>query len=357
MITALLVYMKRQLKGGFLFMLLCMPLLAVGVKYFIPQQSLSPTAAFFTQGSDSLSTELAEQLLNHNGYVKFLQTDSYEELERLVENRSVECGYVIPEDLEERVESLNLKNAIICGENPSTILSDIIDEIVFSKLIYCCGGSVANNYAQSQNINTNSDEINTFYKDYINSDDVFSLVFEQVQAPVSAAAKSSQSSVVRGIIAVYIMLGGLLGTIPWYKDEERKIYLYGSGNVIASVVLMCIFGLISLYISGDWTDIREIVLMALYGLCICGYCCLLKMIFQNQTVMCGVYPIITLGALCFCPVVFDISLLSKSLGMAGRIFMPYYYIDYVNGGSIYGLLIAGVICWVLYFAIKTVIRR
>lgn len=353
----LCVYIKRHILSSFLLALLIMPFLALGVRYFIPENSIGLKAGVYFEADDDLSLQLAKELTEHTGYVVFEITDSRSTLEDGVKKRMYECGYIIPSDISQRIEKLNLKSSIECGESPSSIMSGIIDEIVFSKLMKCCGGSVADIFAQKNNMELDSTQLKEKYENYITSDDIFRLTFEKTDTVTAPIVNTKPGSVVRGLIAIYIMLGGLLGTLSWYKDEEKGIHLWGMGNAMAAVILMCIFGFAALMLCGEITDIgRELILMALYGFGVLGCSCLLKTVFRSSTVMCGAYPIITIGALCLCPVLFDPGVISHHIAQLGKIFIPYHYIDYVNGGNINGLLFAAVLCWVLYYIAKFILR-
>lgn len=350
-----LIYIKRHLKGGFLIALLIMPVLVLSVRYFVPQSSSSLKVGIYAEGKDHITDELVSQLLNHKGYATFILYDSEEELIRCVENKTLECAYIIPEDIADKINTLELKGAIVRGENPSSIFSRTTDEIVFSKLMRVCGYTAAVSLGEKNNLALNKDNIKNSYRSYLESDAVFSLVFEKISVNERyTAEKPDTGSVGIGLMAVYIMLGGMLGALSWYKDEKRGINIWGMGNVVATTGLMCIFALASMGLAHYDNLERQSALMVIYFIGVCGYSCLLKSVFCSSTVMCGAFPFITLACLCFCPIVFDIGLIYPALGFLGRLFIPGYYIDYINGGSINSLVIFSLICWVLYFCIEEI---
>lgn len=342
------IYIKRHLKSGFILALLIMPLLTCGISYFIPQENISLRAGVYSQGNDAMTQALVGELLSHEGYVSFVQVNSRQELVTGVQNKSLECGYIIPKDIEDKINTLELKGAIVRGENPSSAFSQITDEIVFAKLMKVCGYSPALDFAKKNNLSLNSNNIINLYNNYINGEEVFSLTFEKITSDNGySIANTNVDYVVTGLMSVYIMLGGLFGVLSQYKDEKNGVYLWGMGNIVATTGLMCVFAIVSMVIGGFDNIAKHIALMIIYFVSVCSYSMVLKKLFKSSNILCGAIPIITIGAICFCPIVFDIGSLYPAVGFLGRLFPTYYYVSYLRGNSVNAMVVFTGVCIII----------
>ncbi len=131
-------YWKRP---GFLLLLLVLPCSA----FFFqkeedkPQQGIRIAVYAESKDPDSLDQMLVEKLTAYRneaeGMFSFYQVSSMEELEKEVAARKAECGYVIYQGLEEKLEKRKWKGAIGLYEAPSTVAGLLSTETVFSLMI------------------------------------------------------------------------------------------------------------------------------------------------------------------------------------------------------------------------------
>lgn len=80
--------------------------------------------------------EFEKVLSEYEGMVKFVLCDSEEEVKRNVIQGKTECGYVLQEDLQEKILSGDTDNCITVYKDADTTQARVINEIVFERLFY-----------------------------------------------------------------------------------------------------------------------------------------------------------------------------------------------------------------------------
>lgn len=124
------VLLKRMLfrKGVFISLLLM-----AAASVLIARLEVRSDTSFFVAVFDE-SGMYGEQLLTHDGLVRFLMCGSADEVERLVQKDEAECGYVLPKTLTEDMAAGRANRTVTVYEDVDSVCVPIVNEVLFQVL-------------------------------------------------------------------------------------------------------------------------------------------------------------------------------------------------------------------------------
>lgn len=360
-------FIKRLIKNpAFISILIIMPLLVIMFNKVNSKEEKSILVGVYYE-KDELSKIICENLKDKKGYIKFLVYDNKDEMTNEVQAKKLECAYIFPLDFKERLDNYKIKKIITCVEAPSTILSSLSDEVVFSEIIREYGKNIAVNFAKEKNIlvgngENNINNISKNYERFNTPESTFSIDYKYINEDNINSTKSSDKTttyVIHGIVSVLILISGLLGVVKWFGDEKRGLYssfnskekiIIGFISILAPTMLMALSGIITIYFSNTYSYMfREVILMMLYVLVVVGFSYLLKLLVKSGTDICAMLPVIIIGTLIFCPVFIDASIFIPFVSWVNKLFLTFYYLEGISKG-IDGFLVMTIISVVLIFS-------
>lgn len=360
-------FIKRLIKNpAFIFILIIMPLLVTMFNNVNSREEKSILVGMYYE-KDELSKSVCENLKAKEGYIKFLVYDNKEEMTNEVQAKKLECAYIFPSDFKDRLDNYKIKKIITCIEAPSTILSSLSDEIVFSEIIREYGKNIAVNFAKEKNIfigdgENNIKNISENYERFNTPESTFSIVYKYINENEINSIKTTDKTmtyVIHGIASVLILISSLLGAVKWFGDEKRGLYssfnskakiIVGFISILAPTILIALSGIITIYLSNTYSDMfREVISMILYVLLVVGFSYLLKLLVKSGTDICAMLPVIIIGTLIFCPVFIDASIFIPFVSWVNKLFPTFYYLEGISKG-IDGFLVMTIISVVLIFS-------
>jgi|GEM_PF-464522 len=369
-------FIKRLIKNpAFICMLMIMPILIIMFNKVDTKEEKRIIVGLYHE-EEALSQTICEQLKDKEGYIKFLVYDNKDEMIEAVENKKLECAYIFPVDFKDRLDNYKIKKCITCIEAPSTILSSLSDEVVFSGIIGEYGKNIAVDFAKENNIvvgdgTSSSESIARNYDKFNTPGKTFSINYKYIEIDgvnLEGIKDKTTTYVIHGIVSVLILISGLFGAVNWFEDEKRGLYfafnseekiIVGFISILAPTVLMALSGIVTIYLSNTYTYVsREIIGMGLYILLVCGFSYLLKLIVKSGTDICLSLPILTIGSLIFCQIFIDASKLIPFISWINKLFPSYYYLNGISKG-VSGFVIMMAVALVLIFsgAIINLIRQ
>ncbi len=315
------IYIKRQLKNpAFLAAAIIIPLLIPCVSYIDISENKGFNAGFYCDNNKELTTALKST----EGMVTFIPYESEESLIRDVENESINCGYVIPDTVYEDIIS-NKKGAIICYKAPSSMLTELVNEELFAEMSRLYAPAIADHFLKENNISYDRDKFLSYYNDYLEQGKAINIEYSYADSPlVTEEEKQISTDSILGLIAVYIMLGGILAINPWIRDEKKSIP-FGLMNVVSSVAILTFFSALTLAVVRG-LSLNDCLRLSLYGIFVIAYSMVIKFVFNRLSVICGLIPILVLGSLILCPVFIDVTAIIPELGIVRYLFAPFYLI-------------------------------
>ena len=343
-------FIKRLIKNpAFICMLMIMPILIIMFNKVDTKEEKRIIVGLYHE-EEALSQTICEQLKDKEGYIKFLVYDNKDEMIEAVENKKLECAYIFSVDFKDRLDNYKIKKCITCIEAPSTILSSLSDEVVFSGIIGEYGKNIAVDFAKENNIvvgdgRNNVESISENYDKFNTPEKTFSIDYKYIETDgvsTDGIKDKTTTYVIHGIVSVLILISGLFGAVNWFEDEKRGLYsafnsegkiIVGFISILAPTVLMALSGIVTIYLSNTYTYVsREIIGMGLYILLVCGFSYLLKLIAKSGTDICLSLPILTVGSLIFCPVFIDASKFIPFISWINKLFPSYYYLYGISSG-------------------------
>lgn len=143
---------KRYLKRiPFLLLLAALPLTALAASRMENRKDGTVRIAVCCLDPEpaSLGNRLKENLLARDtGLFSFYPCENEQQVRDHVAARKAECGYLIPENLEQKINSGRFKRSITVFSAPSTVTASLSTEVVFSELAAIRNKDILEDYVE-----------------------------------------------------------------------------------------------------------------------------------------------------------------------------------------------------------------
>lgn len=266
----------------------------------------------------------------------FYLCDSEEQLKAHVASEKAECGYVVPEDLGERLRNKKIKNTITLYTSPSTVTGSLSTESIFAALARLYDRQILVDHMQDE---ATGDLYDTWYAN--GNIFHFEYVYGDIQIDADHVRTKSANNIfpVKGINAVIIFIMFLYSACILKEDEKKGLFsTLHSGEkqscqivmFLALPVLSFISGILALLFAGilksGISGIFQIAELILYTTAAGVYAWILKLLVRSSSILLCLIPFFLMGSLIFTPVFVDIGRFVPSIGWIGRLFLPYYFL-------------------------------
>lgn len=333
---------KRILhKPLFLLTLILIPAFVLILRLSIQTQDAPLQVALYTDTSDanSLESELVSKLLDSsNNMIQFYLCDSLLHLQTDIQNHRAACGYVIPDNLEDKLQQYESNgNAIISSyRQTGEITTRLIDEMIYSGIYQELAYDIAARHIYEKTNTKPDTRLRSLYDKYRHN--YTFIQFEYVDSTKNEILNRNDTNYmllpIRGITAALILLTGMTGTIFWYDDHASKIFFHLSARKQHQITLLYslipallagIAGIIAILLTGFARQIlQEGIAMLLFLLGVCAFCMLLREILPSLQLYLTAIPICVIGSILLCPIFANLT--SKvPLLKPFRLLTPVYY--------------------------------
>ena len=266
----------------------------------------------------------------------FYLCDSEEQLKAHVASEKAECGYVVPEDLGERLRNKKIKNTITLYTSPSTVTGSLSTESIFAALARLYDRQILVDHMQDE---ATGDLYDTWYAN--GNIFHFEYVYGDIQIDADHVRTKSANNIfpVKGINAVIIFIMSRYSAGILKEDEKKGLFsTLHSGEkqscqivmFLALPVLSFISGILALFFAGilksGISGIFQIAELILYTTAAGVYAWILKLLVRSSSILLCLIPFFLMGSLIFTPVFVDIGRFVPSIGWIGRLFLPYYFL-------------------------------
>lgn len=353
---------KRQWKRPvFVLLLVALPL-ASGL-LFTAQRSEENTlpVALFCEKPDSMTERALQAMCEDGGIFQFYRCESENQVLRDVASRKAECGYVFPNDLEAKMEKGKASRSVGAFSSPSSVAAYLAHEVVYSKLFAEYAEDAFVKYVSDSSLFAEMnpaelyEEAEEAYRDSRESGRAFSFVFERLTEGTHQESKVENTVIapVRGFLAVFVLLGGLMGAVDSRKDERRQVYLAASPSlrtwipmmaVAIPVALMAVSAGISLVAAGLSTGVlRETALLLAYVGMVTAFGSLLADLLRLETLLYACIPVLVMGSFLFSPVFLRLGSFLPIFRVLEKVFLPTYYLNAAGGDGVVPLAVGAVL--------------
>lgn len=342
---------KRLLKNPlFVLTLFLLPVMVLGIRFSVESgDSLLRVAVYAPpSGPESAEQRLLNHLLDTSGSaVTFYRTDSEEALQADVAGGTAACGYILPENLSEKLEQsgLKLQPLLRAIRQKDETRTKIIDELVYSGVYKFLSFHILSDFIHEKTKKEPSGELRELYNTYRDGQAFFE--FEYADGSKNNILDRSNSNYmllpVRGMVAVLLLLCGMTGTLFWYADRQKNIFAWLSAQerkrisvlfLTAPVLLSGVFGMLTIFLTGIPSGIlNEILSMLLYLFVIIAFCDLLCHLLPRMEFMLAAIPVFAAGSLIVCPVFANLSSSLPVLSYIQKLTPVFYYLSAIYSDS------------------------
>lgn len=366
-IYAVSIWKRMWRTPGYPVIFLLVPVVLVLLSHMTKQETVRVMAAVYLETSDGESGEeigsrqekkafiekVAERLSEREGAILFVFCDSEEEVQVQVASGKAQCGYVLSDNLMERLAQGRYTRSIKSYKSPSSSQHTICDEVLFAEIfsVYeeeTFGEQVSDFFLVSmengendrggkirEEIKERADEL---FEEYLYNGSTFQFIYENYgQTPAEEITEAREKSgiiPVRGIMALMIYICGLCGTLEALEDEAAGRILRLKYRRLFQILTICIppivMGFAALIVfaaEGSLGDIgNELFKLLLYQIFIIFYGCILKRIWRKEERFLAAMPVFILSAAVVCPVFIDLSTFLPVFKVLEKLYPLSYYL-------------------------------
>lgn len=339
----LFLMIKAKLKSPFTYVWIFLMWLLLWLvnESFIPSEQPTEVLILNEAGEygDRIMNILEEREGSMSAYV-YTETDDEEYLRDMVRKGRVECGFIFPEDMEERVLEEDTRNLVTLVTSNFSLKSAAVRETVFAAMFRVMYGDMVENAEADifEDPSEVKDYIREKYEYLAVSDEVFGLVYETVDIPEGEGNGmfDDRSDPIRGTAAVLLFILSLYSAGSFFGESGRfyralkrneralSMFLYELSSM--AVPAVSAFILIRYFDAEGVSLLRDLACFVL----LLAFCCIWSVVFIKLFKRIETYlpAVSVLLFTCFvlCPVYFDPAKYLSVLGIVTRILPPSFYL-------------------------------
>ena len=291
---------------------------------------------------DENGRKLLSGLKEEEEIFRFLAFEDEEEMIRQVENGTLECAYVLPENFYENMAEGKVRNQIILYYSPGSGVHKLSYEVVFSHLFSMLSGEVLKDWLlQGEGEPGGNGEealalLNSYREKRENDGSTFTFRYETVGTKEGEEAEFLDSF--RGCVSVAVFLLCLvgLGNCCDLRESSRELPKAGAvrireinltitaaGGVLSGALLLAAGRRMA-------NPLQEAAGFLLYFILLEIYMRVLLLFFKRARDIYSLIPVVMLGCILFCPVFFKIETYIPYVSFIGKLFPPYWYLNLMN---------------------------
>ena len=320
----LFLMLKAKLKSPFTYVwiLLMWLLLWLVNESLIP--SVQPAEVLILNEAGEYGSKVMRILENRDDYVSayvYIETDDEDHLRDMVRKGRVECGFIFPEDMEEKIASGDTKHMIVMVTSTFSAKGPAVRESVFAALYRVMNADVIESSEELlfEDPDLVRDYISERYEYYVGSDEVFGLEYEIVETAPDASTDflRDSSDPIRGTAAVLIFILSLYSASSYFGKAGRFFKALGRKEKAVSLVLYelssimipaaCGFVMIRTLHPGDVPFGRELLTYLLFVLFSCIWSGIFVSFFKRSEKYLPAVSVLMFVCFAICPVFFDIA--------------------------------------------------
>lgn len=365
--------MKRMIKiPAFVLMLAGMLILAIAVSK-LEQGERSESAAGvmieaktgqdWSKAHEEWNQSLLLLLHEQEGILSFQVYENEEKLMQAVEKGELDCGFILPQDLRDRVNEGNWQDAITLYSSPASVVTQIAKERVAAAVFTLYSEESYVNYVKNisdfdlmQTSESDKEEIIAFaksaYESHLLDGSTFGLIYNGIGCNENrldglndndtVGLKSGQQSSaaafpLRGVLAVCIFLSGMCGLLTDCKDRQEKRFLRivpdhitTMANVFVPTIYTAVVSVAALIcthqIAGLGGFVKELFRILIYQFLIVAYCSIIRLVLRKQETIAAAIPIFTLACIICCPVWIRLAVYIPVFRVLEKLFPATYYL-------------------------------
>ncbi len=342
-VSRFLLFLKARLKNPFTYVWI----LLIAFSLFIVSESVipseEPSRVLILNEAGEYGEKIFE-LLNvtseHGGAYIYEEAENEESLRSLVRKGQAACGFLFPEDMEERIAAGDTRDMILMITSTFSAKGPAVRESVFAAIYRVMNADIIE--SAEPLLFEDPDLVRDYIKDrydyLVVSDEVFSLEYEIVEtAPgKSDAFLKDSSDPIRGTAAVLIFILCLYSASSYFGKAGRFFRALGkTGRAVslflyelASILIpgLCALVMIRILKPGDVPLVRELVMYALFLVFSCIWSGIFVSFFKRSEKYFPAVSVLMFVCFAICPVFFDIAGYFPVIRYITSLFPPAFYL-------------------------------
>ena len=319
-------------------------------------QDLSDGQAEWNQSFISL-------LYEQEGILAFQVYENKEMLMQDVEKGELDCGFVLPHDMLDRINDGTWQDTITLYSSSESVVMQIAKERIASAVFTLYSEESYVNYVKNisdfnptQTSESDREEIIAFaksaYESHLLDGSTFGLIyngssygenrseaFNDNDSAVSEYERQAAATVfpLRGILAVCIFLSGMCGLLVDWKDRQEKRFqrivpdfITTMANIFVPTIYTTGVSLAVLFcthqITGSGSIFRELFRLLIYQFLIVVYCSIIRLVLRKQELIAAAIPIFTLASMICCPIWIRLAVYIPVFRVLEKLFPATYYL-------------------------------
>lgn len=345
-------------RKSFVCCLVLIPLLIFSFSVWEREDKTGVKAGVFTEEENEWNVNFLSLLTEPESEIQFIQYRNLKRMTQDIVSGHIECGYILHDDLQNRMENKKWDNAVIVYESPESMLTSVVNEVFFERLFTCVSEEQVEGYvaerAEYREINSGKpeEEFRERLKEREAGGETFEVEYHYAGICPSGGEDSSGEEngsggkggsggehgvfPFRGMIAMLIFLSGLLGIFDVIKDRKEPVFLRTGrrkavlfADIAIPVLLAAVFSLISVFFSGKWKGTVEIPAMIVYSIIVIVWCTVFSLFVRNENGMAVCLPVLIIYSLICTPVLIDTGLFSPVFTVLGKWIPTVWYLDFI----------------------------
>ncbi len=265
--------------------------------------------------------------------------DDMNEVRAGVASGDLECAYVIPEDLFERMRAGDKKNLIPVLTSPKSSMNALVNETVYAAIFDCLSGPIFLDYLKDRSALADmipdlisEEEILEEQASHQQDGSTFSFQYENTPRAHAVSRNAVLLSPLKGLLAVLILLSGFTGALTYYNAAEHPIYAKFSVRVVMILAPMILCSLLAylciIFIPGlsSGNLLSELCRLLIYQLICLIFLMLITTIIKGRSVIYAFMPVYLLSCLIFSPVFIDLGQFMPLMRSLKWVFVSSFYL-------------------------------
>lgn len=366
----LLLNKRLYKKATFVVILAVIPLMILALNIVAQQDSGFITIALAQDDpSDEVSAAIVSDLTGDQRVIRFVECETAEAAEAMVTGRRADAAWVFPGDMQERIETFlatrrNKQPIVTVFLREETVPLRLSHEKLAGALYKHCAPTLYHSYVRDKTpeLDDVSDEkLMSYYFGFEQKNELFRFAYPNAGERVDSANEGGYLvTPLRGLLSIFVLLGGLAAAMFYMQDERRGVFSWvrqsrltavSAGCQCIAVLNLSVVMLVSLVAIGMTVSLsRELVLLVLYILCCTAFCSLLAQVCRRVNVLGMVTPPLIICMVVVCPVFFNLGALRK----LQFLFPPTYYLNAVHSDR---YIVYGMVYFVICAALSILLSR
>lgn len=330
---------KRYFKmPAFLLLLLALPLLTLFIEQMEEKSPQAMKIGIYAEADEAFFASLFDC---YTGPVSFQFYPSKEDLTTAVTLREIECGYQFPIDFFSRIQQGEKSGLISVYVSPSTTLTPVLNETVYSILFSEISKDAIEKYlfryssqkdALAQTFSTQ--EYEAIFQKYESNGSTFHIELSQTPDAYLITQPSLSLLTLRGVFSVFILLSAFVGAIDYYQNLNNSVFKRMAlrfSCVAIPTLFAALVTLLCLCCSSLFTSFfYELITLFVYTIACILLAFVLTFIIKKAQYYYAFLPLFLLGNLILSPVFFDLSTFLPALAQLKYVFLPTYYLNFFS---------------------------